>query len=104
MASAKTHMNAHGGSTLRKATALKGSAGSGSQPIHDEPCTASADSISLVSLSDKEVSLLRTSVLRRPSEAGRHLCERSCEPVQCGKRGRDCGAGYIRPWHNSPMK
>src|SRR2546430_11010934 len=56
MASAKTHMNAHGGSTLRKATALKGSTGSGSQPIHDEPCTTSADSISLVSLSDKEVS------------------------------------------------
>ena len=54
MASAKTHMKAHGGSTLRKATALKGSTGSGSQPIHDEPCTVSADSVSLVPLGDKE--------------------------------------------------
>ena len=57
MANAKTHMNAHGGSTLRKATALNGNTGSGSQPIHEELCTYSADSISLVSLSGKEVSL-----------------------------------------------
>jgi hypothetical protein len=50
MANDRIHMNAQAGRRLRKATAVIGNAEIGSQPIHDEPRTISADSISLVSL------------------------------------------------------
>jgi hypothetical protein len=50
MANDRIHMNTQAGRRLRKATAVGGNAEIGSQPIHGEPRTSSADSISLVSL------------------------------------------------------
>ena len=50
MANDRTHMNIQAGRRLRKATAVRGNAEIGSQPLHDEPRTISVDSISLVSL------------------------------------------------------
>src|SRR6267154_3971556 len=104
MANERTHMNTQGGSRLRQATAIKGKTEIGSQPIHEEPRETSSDSISFVSLSGKEITLLRTCALRRRLEGGRHLSGRSCEPVQCEKSDRGSGAGCIRRWRNSPMK
>src|SRR6266545_6798599 len=104
MANERTHMNIQGGSRLRQATAIKGKTEIGSQPIHEQPRAISADSISFVSLSGKEITLLRRCGLRRRLEAGRSLFGRSCEPVQCEKSGRGLGVGCIRRWHNSPMK
>src|ERR1700730_2800890 len=104
MANERTHMNTQGGSRLRQATAIKGKTEIGSQPIHEEPRATSVGSISFVSLSGKEITLLRKCGLRRRLEAGRHLSGRSCEPVQCERSGRGLGAGCIRRWRNSPMK
>src|ERR1700693_2915448 len=104
MANERTHMNTQGGSRLRQATAVKGKTEIGSQPIHKEPRAISADSISFVSLSGKEITLLRRCGLRRQLEDGRHLSGRSCEPVQCEKSDRGSGVECIRPWRNSPMK
>src|SRR5271169_7059841 len=104
MVNAKAHMNTHAGSRLRQATAPKGNTQIGSQPIQEERCTTSADSISLVSLGGNEVTLLRAYVLRRRWEVGRHSYEQNCEPVQCGKNARGLGVECIRRWRNSPMK
>src|SRR6266852_6910622 len=104
MTNERIHMNTQAGRRLRQATAVKGKTEIGSQPIHGEPRTSSDDSISLVSLNGKEVNPLLTYGLRRRLGAGRHLFERSCGPVQCGKNARGLGAGCIRRWRNSPMK
>src|SRR5580704_19482048 len=104
MANERIHMNTQGGTRLRQATAIKGTTEIGTQPIHEEPPATSADSISFVSLSGKEITLLRRCGLRRRLEAGRHLSGRSCAPVQCEKSDRGSGVGCIRPWRNSPMK
>jgi hypothetical protein len=53
MVNERIHMNTHGGSRLRQATAIKGKTEIGSQPFHEEPRAISADSISFVSLSGK---------------------------------------------------
>src|ERR1700688_3290568 len=98
MANERTHMNTQGGSRLRQATAIKDKTEIGSQPIHEEPRAISADSISFVSLSGKEITLLPIYVLRRQLEGGRHRFGRSCEPVQCEKSDRGSGVGCIRPW------
>jgi hypothetical protein len=50
MVNESIHMNTQAGRRLRQATAVKGNTEIGSQPIHEEPRTSSADSIHLVSL------------------------------------------------------
>src|ERR1700686_4740650 len=89
MANDRIHMNAQGGSRLRKATAIRGTTEIGSQPIHEGPSTTSADSLSLVSLSDKQVTLLPTAESHRRSEVGLRWCEQNCGPARCGRNGRD---------------
>src|ERR1700722_93058 len=96
MANERTHMNTQGGTRLRQATAVNGNTAIGSQPIHGGPSVTSTDPLALAFPGGKEVSFLRTCALRRRSEVHRHLCGRSCEPVQCGKSDRGSGAGCIR--------
>ena len=97
-------MNTQAGRRLRQATTVIGNTEIGSQPIHEEPRTRSADSISLAPPNGKEVTLHPTCALRRWLQAGRHLLERSCEPVRYGKNDRGSKAECIRRWRNFPMK
>src|ERR1700687_85652 len=103
MTNERIHMNTQAGSRLRQATAIKGKIGIGSQPIYEEPRATAAGSIPFVSLSGKEITLLRRCGLRIRLEAGHHPSGRSCEPVQCGKSDRGSEAGCTRRWRNSPM-
>src|ERR1700733_5971527 len=104
MANDRIHMNTQAGSRLRKATAIRGRTEIGSQPIDGLPSTTSADALSSISLSDKEVTLHQTGESHKPSEVGLGWCEQNCEPVRCGRNGRDSGVGCIRRWRSSPMK
>lgn len=104
MAEERIHMNTQAGRRLRQATTVRGNNVIGSQPMHEEPGTRSVDSIPLAFSDAKEVTLHPTCALRRRLEAGRHLLERSCEPVRSGKNDRGSKAECIRRWRNFPMK